>query len=152
VVTTLTTEAHADPIETVLRALRSQGHRITAARRILIQSLIDADGHRTVEELTADVQQRAPDVHLSTIYRNLEELEHLGLIERAHLGHGAATYHLASRVHGHLVCSECGTVVEIPDEFFRSLARRAETQHGFTIDPHHFAMIGRCKNCKTRAL
>jgi Fur family ferric uptake transcriptional regulator len=137
-----------EAIEQLVEVLRSQGHRVTTPRRLLIRSLIESGGHRTVDELTADVQRRASDVHLSTIYRNLDELERLGLIEHAH-GHGAATYHLASHTHGHLVCRQCGTVVEVPEEFFRSLVRRAESDRGFAIDPHHFAMIGLCESCRS---
>jgi Fe2+ or Zn2+ uptake regulation protein len=142
----------ADPdveasLAAIVDVLRSQGHRVTTPRRFLIRCLIEAGGHRTADELAAEVQSRAPDVHISTIYRNLEELERLGVIEHAHLGHGAASYHLASLPHGHLVCSECGKTIEVPDGLFAPLARRVRVDYGFTIDPHHFAMVGRCSSC-----
>jgi Fe2+ or Zn2+ uptake regulation protein len=137
----------ARSLEQVLDHLRAGGHRVTTSRRELIRSLIEAGDHRTADELAADVQSRAPDVHISTIYRNLDELERLGVIEHAHLGHGAATYHLGAVAHGHLVCSECGTTIEVPDEWFHAFAKRAKAAHGFTVDPHHFAMIGRCAAC-----
>jgi Fur family transcriptional regulator, ferric uptake regulator len=134
-------------LEEIVEVLRAQGHRVTTPRRFLIRCLIEAGGHRTADELAAEVQSRAPDVHISTIYRNLEELERLGVIEHAHLGHGAATYHLATFPHGHLVCSNCGQTIEVPDTLFGPLARRVNIDYGFTIDPHHFAMVGRCTNC-----
>jgi Fe2+ or Zn2+ uptake regulation protein len=134
-------------LEEVLDLLHARGDRVTTPRRLLVQSLLEAGGHRTAEELAAEVQGRAPDVHLSTIYRNLDELERLGVIEQVRFGHGAATYHLAATRHGHLVCSECGTTTEVPDELFQSLERAAKTRYGFTIDPHHLAMLGRCRAC-----
>jgi Fe2+ or Zn2+ uptake regulation protein len=134
--------------EGIVELLRAQGHRVTAPRRLLIRSLIDAGGHRTADELAADVQRRAPDVHISTIYRNLEELERLGVIEHAHLGHGAATYHLSTAAHGHLVCESCGRIIEIPQRLFQSFVHRVEATYEFTIDPHHFAMVGRCASCR----
>jgi Fur family transcriptional regulator, ferric uptake regulator len=135
-------------VDEVIDLLRAQGHRITTPRRLLIQCLVAAGGHRTADELAAEVQAQAPDVNLSTIYRNLDELERLGVIEHAHLGHGAATYHLATERHGHLVCSDCDAVIEVPDALFRSLRREVASQHGFTIDPHHVAMHGRCAKCQ----
>ena len=72
------------------------------------------------------MQLLAPDVHISTIYRNLYELERLGVVVHAHLGHGPAMYHLASETHGHLVCEVCGSMVEAPGEFFEGLAHAAE--------------------------
>jgi Fur family ferric uptake transcriptional regulator len=138
--------------EAIVELLRSQGHRVTAPRRLLIRSLIEAGGHRTADELAADVQAQAPDVHISTIYRNLEELERLGVIEHAHLGHGAATFHLSTVAHGHLVCESCGRTIEVPQQLFRALAEQVELTYAFTIDPHHFAMVGRCEHCRGEAI
>jgi len=127
--------------------LRAAGGRATPSRRILIEVLFESDEHRSAEDLAAVVQSRAPDVHLSTIYRNLEELQRLGVIVHTHLGHGPATYHLTSRSHAHLLCEGCGRRFEAPGELFADLARRAKAGYGFTVDPHHFAVQGRCADC-----
>jgi Fur family transcriptional regulator, ferric uptake regulator len=137
----------ATTVEGVLDIVRQQGGRVTSSRRLLLRALFDSNDHHTAEELAAEVQQQAPDIHLSTIYRNLDELERLGVIIHAHLGHGPATYHLASSSHGHFVCEECGKMIEAPDALFGNLAKSAKAQFGFTIDPHHFAMLGRCADC-----
>lgn len=130
-----------------LDRLRASGARITTSRRLLLHCLYAGGSHRTAEELAADVQALAPDVHLSTIYRNLDELERLGLVHHAHLGHGAANYHLPGEAHGHLVCEVCGATFEAPARFFEALATAAATAYGFTIDPRHFAVLGRCADC-----
>ena len=98
--------------------VRARGGRATPSRRIILEILFDTDRHLSAEELTAAVQKRSPDVHLSTIYRNLEELQKLGVIEHAHLGHGPATYLLASHSHAHFVCDRCGKRIEARDELF----------------------------------
>jgi Fur family ferric uptake transcriptional regulator len=90
-------------VDDVLALERSPGGRATTSRRLLLQTLFDTRTHRSVEELAQVVQREAPEVALSTIYRNLEELERLGVIVHAHLGHGPTTYHLAIDAHGHLV-------------------------------------------------
>ena len=137
----------ATTVEGVLDLVRQQGGRVTSSRRLLLRALFDSNEHHTAEELAAVVQQQSPDIHLSTIYRNLDELERLGVIVHSHLGHGPATYHLAASAHGHFVCEECGKMIEAPDNLFASLAQVARSQFDFTIDPHHFAMLGRCANC-----
>ncbi len=134
-------------VDEVLDLLRARGGRVTSSRRILLEVLFDATGHLSVEDLAAAVQARAPDVHVSTIYRNVEELEDLGVVAHSHLGHGPATYQLASLVHAHFVCESCGARIEAPDAMFGSLARSAKDDLGFTIDPHHFAILGRCADC-----
>jgi Fur family ferric uptake transcriptional regulator len=137
----------ANTMEGALNLLRRHGGRITSSRRFLLRALFESEGHRSAEQLAALVQAQAPDVHLSTVYRNLDELEKLGVIVHAHLGHGPATYHLAASAHGHFVCEECGKMIEAPDSLFGGLAHAAQEQFGFTIDPHHFAMLGQCAQC-----
>ena len=127
-------------MEDALELVRQAGGRVTPSRRSLLRALFTAKGHLTAEELAARLQRESPDIHMSTIYRNLEELERLGVVVHAHFGHGPATYHLANSVHGHFVCEECGKLIEVPESLFDGLARRAASEFAFTIDPHHFAM------------
>jgi len=143
-------DARGEPpstVEEVFALLRAQGGRATPPRRILLEILFDTDRHLTAEELATAVQKRSPDVHLSTIYRNLEELQKLGVVTHTHLGHGPVTYQLAAHAHAHFICDQCGKRVEAKDELFRDLARKAERELGFTIDPHHVAIFGRCSDC-----
>lgn len=135
-------------VEDVLALVREHGGRVTSSRRLLLEALFDNPGHRTAEELAQTVQAQAPDIALSTIYRNLEELEKLGVVVHSHLGHGPATYHLSEGAHCHFVCQDCGTAVEAPDELFTTLADAARDRYGFEIDTRHFAILGRCANCR----
>jgi Fur family transcriptional regulator, ferric uptake regulator len=135
-------------IEDVLARMRSRGGRATSARRLLLAALVATPGHLSAEQLAAEVQARTPDVNLSTIYRNLEELERLRVVDRTRLGHGPATYHLASAAHGHLVCEKCGSMTEVPQELFAGLAEQASKRYGFAINPHRFAVTGRCASCE----
>lgn len=141
---------HAVGVEQVLAMIRGTGGRITTSRRLLVEALFGSATHQTAEELAVVVQNGAPDVHLSTVYRNLDELERLGIVVHAHLGHGPATYHLAARTHGHLVCEVCQATVEAPDEMFAELSAAARSRFGFAIDPHHFAVLGRCRACQAQ--
>lgn len=134
-------------LEEALDLLREHGGRITPSRRLLLQALFGSHEHRSAEDLAAEVQVHAPDIHLSTIYRNLDELEKLGIVAHTHVGHGPATYHLTTSVHGHFVCGACGKMLEAPQELFSSLASEARSRFGFKIDPHHFAVLGRCADC-----
>lgn len=133
----------------VLSLLRAGGGRVTSSRRILLEVLFHADGHLTAEELAEAVQARAPDIHISTVYRNLDELQRLGVVLHSHLGHGPATYQLAASAHAHFICDRCGAIVEAPVGMFSGLARSVKAKLGFVIDPRHFAILGRCSDCAT---
>ncbi len=135
-------------IDDVIALVRARGGRVTAPRRLLLAALFASPDHRSAEDLAVEVQATSPDVHLSTIYRNLEELERLGVVVHSHFGHGPATYHLAGSAHAHFVCELCGVTMEAPADLVRSLARAAQGRLGFEIDPYHFAIPGRCAACR----
>jgi Fe2+ or Zn2+ uptake regulation protein len=113
----------------------------------VVSALLDADGHATAEGLQARVQAGHPEVHMATIYRNLETLERLGVVEHTHLGHGPAVYHLADELHQHLVCEVCGHVVEVPADLLRPVEEDVRSRYGFVMRPGHFAVVGRCASC-----
>jgi Fur family ferric uptake transcriptional regulator len=138
----------AASIDDVLVLVRARGGRVTAPRRLLLEALFASGQHRSAEDLAAEVQATAPDVHLSTIYRNLEELQRLGVVVHSHFGHGPATYHLAGSAHAHLVCEGCGTSFEAPGDLLAALAAAARSRLGFEVDPFHFAIPGRCASCR----
>jgi Fur family transcriptional regulator, ferric uptake regulator len=138
-------------VDEVLAMVRARGGRATPPRRTLLEVLFKADGHLNAEELAAAVQARAPEVHLSTIYRNLDDLQRLGVVVHSHLGHGPATYQLAALAHAHFICEVCGVTIEAPDQVFQGLSRTVKRKLGFSIDPHHFAILGRCAACDDRS-
>jgi Fe2+ or Zn2+ uptake regulation protein len=143
--------ARADRLERVLALLRANGGRVTSPRRAILEALIGHGEHPTAEQLTAAVQARQPDVHESTVYRFLDDLERLGVVDHVHLGHGPAVYHFSDDTHHHLVCQTCGRVIEVPDQTFTGLRRRLRTDFGFEIDQRHFAVVGRCTECAASA-
>ena len=134
-------------IDEVLALVRARGGRVTSPRRVLLEVLFRSGAHRSAEDLAAEVQAVAPDVHLSTIYRNLDELERLGVVVHSHFGHGAATYHLAGAAHAHFSCEHCGAVVEVPPGMFERFLADARRAIGFEVNPYHFAIAGRCAAC-----
>src|SRR5450631_2039544 len=113
-------------VDELVAQLRDGGSRVTTARRLVLTALVKGAHHPTAEELLVVVRELAPDVHASTVYRNLEELERLGVVVHTHLGHGPATYHLATEAHGHLVCEVCGATMEAPQDLFEAMAEGAK--------------------------
>jgi Fur family ferric uptake transcriptional regulator len=136
-------------IDAALQLVRAAGGRVTGARRAILTALVEHhDGHPTVEQIMSSVQGQAPDVAESTVYRFLDELERLGVVEPVRLGHGPTAYHFADRTdHHHLVCTECGAEVEVPSRVFDSLRAKVSRDYEFEIDPHHFTLTGRCRRC-----
>jgi Fur family transcriptional regulator, ferric uptake regulator len=129
-------------------ALRAGGYRVTPQRQLVLEAVTRLD-HATPEEILAEVHQRARGVNVSTIYRTLELLEQLGLVTHTHLGHGAPRYHLAAEAdHVHLVCSECGRIIQVDRAVARPLITALEEGHDFETDVGHLTVFGRCGRCR----
>lgn len=127
--------------------LRSRGLRLTAQRQLVLEAVLRL-GHATPEQVHQAVCRTAAGVNITTIYRNLELLEGLGLVTHTHLSHGAPTYHApGKRSHLHLVCHRCGKVSDAPLELMRPLAAELATRRGFTVDIGHMALFGTCADC-----
>jgi Fur family transcriptional regulator, ferric uptake regulator len=137
-----------DAAEEILSSLRERDVRITSARHAIIAVLVNSDGHITADDIAASVQRQSPDIHLSTVYRTLESLEELGVIDHVHLGHGSAVYHLAENRHQHLVCERCQQVIHLPDGMLDELARTVDERYGFALRAHHSALVGLCEACR----
>lgn len=136
-----------EDLDGLVTRLRGDGVRMTTARRLVLRAMVDGPSHPTADELLTTVRAMAPDVHASTVYRNLEELERLGVLVHTHLGHGPATYHLATEAHGHLVCEGCGLALEAPQDLVDQMADGAMQRLGFVLRPYHFAVLGLCATC-----
>ncbi len=128
-------------------ALRARGLRATPQRRLVLDAVI-AIGHGTPEEVGERVQEIAPALSLSTVYRTLELLEELHLVTHTHFGHGAPTYYPADRAdHIHLVCRGCGVVEEADVRHALPLAAEISTRYGFVADLSHLSLHGYCRSC-----
>ena len=131
--------------------LRSRGMRWTPQRRALIELLRDRNGHITVTELLELRRERDPETTPSTVYRTLDVLEEIGLVRHSHGPDGREEFHIAPTAeHGHAVCQECGSVVELDEadvsDFEANLVRR-----GFHVDLSHLSVGGLCADCETAA-
>lgn len=130
-----------------LALLAERGMRRTAARQAILEALFAAGGHVTADDLASLVQKRFPSVDVSTVYRTIDVLEELGVVDHVHLAHSPAVYHLAEDDHQHLVCEHCGRIEELPAERLRPFLRMLKGEFGFEVPRRHFAIVGICASC-----
>ena len=116
-------------------------------QRQLVLDAVSELGHATPEQVCAEVQQLAPAVNITTVYRTLDLLERLGVVRHTHLGHGPPTYSVREHEHVHLVCHWCGEVAEAPVALLDEVGERLLAQAGFRLDPSHVALSGTCARC-----
>jgi Fur family ferric uptake transcriptional regulator len=133
---------HAD----LVAALHARGLRMTPQREQVLVAVQRLE-HGTPEQIC----ELVPGVDVTTVYRTLELFEQLGLVRHAHLGHGAASFRPADDDHVHVVCHECGQVIDVPQELIEPLAARLLDERDFTVDRSHFTVFGQCGDCRAKA-
>jgi Fur family ferric uptake transcriptional regulator len=134
---------------TLEETIRASGKRLTVQRRLVLDAVQRARHHVTAEEIARRVRTRHPQIDRSTVYRNLEALEELGLVTHTHLDDRVTRWHRAdTHPHGHLVCRVCGTETEIRPAVLEAMARRLRDEHRFEADLAHSAIVGICRQCR----
>ncbi|MBO0842609.1 MAG: transcriptional repressor [Nocardioides sp.] len=131
-------------------ALRAKGYRLTPQRELVLGA-VERLQHATPEEVLAVVRESSSAINLSTVYRNLEVLEELGLVRHAHLGDRASTYHSASgHPHFHLVCRKCQHVTSVDPDAASGFAERLREEYAFEADIGHLTVFGECLSCEEK--
>jgi Fe2+ or Zn2+ uptake regulation protein len=134
------------------RRLRKAGRRITPQRKLVLRILAQADGHLDATEIYEQGRLQDARLSLSTVYRTLAVLKEVGMVCELHLDDEHHHYELAGKEeHSHLVCLECGQVIEVDSVIFVEAARRAGEAHGFEIASAQVELAGYCADCRQRA-
>jgi Fur family ferric uptake transcriptional regulator len=133
----------------IIRKLTEKEYRLTPQRMMIVSAIENSDGHISAEEIYAQVAAKYPQVNVSTVYRTLELLKKLGLVTETDFGEGRVRYHPAGKGHHHhLVCTECGTVIDLDESQLSSLESMLLREYKFTADLRHLAIFGRCAKCR----
>lgn len=130
--------------EHALRRLQDAGLKLTPQRRAVIEALVGNRSHPSAEEVATAVALRIPGVSLSTVYKTLHDLASLGLVTELDLP-GSTRFDPDTATHAHLVCSACGTVVdvELPPGYEAVLP----LPHGMRVHRADLVLHGTCAAC-----
>lgn len=145
-----------EQLETINRQLRTKGYKLTPQRAATVRVLLENEkDHLSAEDVYMLLKRSNPDIGLATVYRSLELLSELHVVEKVNFGDGATRYDLRSNDqehhHHHLICTECGTVEEIMDDWLLPMENRIAKEFGFKVLDHRLDFHGICKACKSKA-
>jgi Fur family ferric uptake transcriptional regulator len=128
--------------------LKENGYRLTPQRIMVIDAIHSTDQHVSAEEIYEKVRVRYPSANISTIYRTVELLKKLDLVNEIDLGDGRVRYHHVEKGHHHhLVCNRCGNVIALPESTLLPLIEVLDRDYHFQADLRHLAVFGICANC-----
>lgn len=127
--------------------LDKKGLRMTHQREIILETAFETDRHYTAEDLLSMVQQRDPDVSRATVYRTLSLLVECRLLRKLDLSRDQ-TYYDPNSIdhpdHGHLICLDCGRILEFHSETMEAMQNREAYALGFLPSSRHLRLEARC--------
>jgi Fur family ferric uptake transcriptional regulator len=135
----------------LLNQLEMQGIRLTAQRRALVETIQEATDHLDAAALLEQARQRDPNINRATVYRTIELLKKLGLIDELDLMHLNGEKHYyevrTQKDHLHLACFGCGEVKEFESQTFDKLKKEIARENEFTIQVMRLEVGGLCRKC-----
>ncbi len=135
--------------------LKQNGLKVTTQRVAILEVLNSRPGkHLTAEEIYDCVKKRYPEIGIATVYRTIQMLSELNLIDKLNLGDGYVRYEISkkgkeetSHHHHHLICLDCGNIFAFQDDLLETLEERIKESMGFTVVDHEVKLYGHCKKC-----
>jgi Fur family ferric uptake transcriptional regulator len=128
--------------------MRKKGLRSTDQRRAIADVFFACGSHVTIEELLASVREVEPRIGYATVYRTLKLFAECGIAAERNFGDGQTRYELSDESnndhHDHLICVECGKIVEFHDERIEQIQDQVAKKLGFRIVSHKHEIYGEC--------
>jgi len=152
-----TMEGQTCPFErrSLLDELAAKGVRLTSQRRILVEIIQSAAQHLDAASLLRLARQREPNIDRATVYRTIDLLKKLRLVDELDLMHlqGEKHYYEVKtlRDHVHLACFQCGRIEEFSSALFERLKSEISNQAGFEVRVTRLEVGGRCRSCRDSA-
>ena len=133
--------------------MAKKGLRSTDQRRLIVETFFKSPNHVSIEELLAQVRSQDPKVGYATVYRTLKLLTECGVAFERRFGDGLARYELADEAshHDHLICVDCGTIVEFEEERIEVLQEAVAEKYGYELRSHKHEMYGVCPDYQRKA-
>jgi len=136
-----------EQIDKINRQLTVNGYKLTPQREITLKVLLENErDHLSAEDVFMLVRQKFPEIGLATVYRTLELLAELNIVQKMNFGDGVARFDLRQEghdhMHHHLVCRVCGALEEIQDDWLLELEQRVANEYGFKVTDHRLDFMG----------
>ncbi|MEJ9211346.1 Fur family transcriptional regulator [Bacillus smithii] len=142
-------------IERIKKQLHSASYKLTPQREATVRVLLENEAdHLSAEDVYLLVKEKSPEIGLATVYRTLELLTELKVVDKINFGDGVSRYDLrqegAAHFHHHLVCIECGAVDEIQEDLLEEVEAIVEKRWKFKIKDHRLTFHGICHRCQEK--
>ena len=130
--------------------LKSGKNRVTPERFEVMEAALDHEGHFGADDLYILMKNANSRVSRATVYKTLELLVQCELLSKRHFGENLTRYESSFKrqIHDHLICIDCGRIVEFSDSRIKKLPEKISEELGFDLESYSFNIFGRCRDPK----
>lgn len=141
-----------EELEVFERYIGEHGLKHSRQRLTILQYFLETAGHMTVDDLYRIIHRKHSEIGRTTIYRTLKLLCDAGLADSIELRDGLTRFEHRYRHehHDHMICLECGTILEFVSAEIERLQDEIAEAYGFAIDSHRHQIFGVCQKCTRR--
>lgn len=143
--------SYPELLEKFKALLKNNALKFTKQRELILKFLYENKDHYTPEDIYMQLKQEYPDINIgiATIYRTLSLLEESDIVSSISFGSQGKKYELGlKKHHDHLICTQCGKIIEFYDEMIEERQEVIANQFNFQMTNHIMKIEGVCENCR----
>ncbi len=134
-------------LKDALDTLKQNGVRITPQRHAILEYMITSESHPTADEIYKSLSDNFPNMSVATVYNNLRVFRNVGLIKELTYGDASSRFDFVTHDHYHIICNECGTIVDFHYPGLEEVEHLASHITGFQVNSHRMEVYGTCPTC-----
>jgi len=134
----------------IIKALRGKGYKATPQRIAIGRSALRSKDHPTAQRIYGEVKRLYPTVSLATVYKTIQILKEVGMIQELNLSQGRTRFDPDTHPHIHLICLGCGSIVDWEEPMVSEIMAKVAAAN-FSATGQSFDIFGSCQNCDKKA-
>lgn len=138
-------------LQEALTTLKKSGVRITPQRHAVLEYLMQSMKHPTADEIYKALEDKFPNMSVATVYNNLRVFLDIGLVRELTYGDSSSRFDCNTSDHYHIICDECGKIVDFHYPSLNEVEQLAEQVTGFDVTNHRMEVYGTCEDCQQLA-
>ncbi|SFF01686.1 peroxide-responsive transcriptional repressor PerR [Alteribacillus iranensis] len=136
-----------EQLQEAIDALKSTKVRMTPQRHAILEYLYNSMSHPTADEIYKALEGKFPNMSVATVYNNLRVFKDVGIVKELTYGDSSSRFDCVTTEHYHVICSDCGKIVDFHYPGLNEVETLAEHVTGFKVDNHRMEVYGTCPDC-----
>nr|WP_246516555.1 peroxide-responsive transcriptional repressor PerR [Salicibibacter cibarius] len=137
-------------LQKAVESLKVAKVRMTPQRHAILEFMFETMSHPTADEIYKALEEKFPNMSVATVYNNLRVFKEVGIVNELTYGDSSSRFDAATDTHYHIICKDCGKIVDFHYPVLDEVETLAEHVTNFQVDSHRMEIYGKCPSCTTK--